>query len=113
MRILGKELYDVYGNTCMSLRQVYRWVSGLKNGQKYLKNKQRLGASRTATKDAILEERKIISTNDGQLTIKNSKFSRHFTGDSINNFKETSWLPKGYCKIHKSSPNRKTKTIEG
>lgn len=39
-----KEVCDVYGNKCMSLRQVYRSVSKLKNGQTYLNDKQRPGA---------------------------------------------------------------------
>lgn len=60
----------MYGNKCISLRQVYRWVSKLKNGKTDLKDKQRPGACRTKSTDAKLAKITDSITNDGRLTIK-------------------------------------------
>lgn len=57
----------------MSLRQVYWLVSKLKNGQTNLSDKQRPGAPRTASTDAILAKITDIITNNGRLTIKQIK----------------------------------------
>lgn len=87
----------------------YRWVSKFNNGQLDLEDKQRPGATCTASSDELLAKKQFIVTNDDRFTILQLANSVVISSGTISNFtisKKHIGLRKVRCKMDTYNNNK-------